>query len=209
MEAVMRVVGVGLLCLLFVACSHGKAQKVEPGSYAAASQTSQQPAGIAVVEETKTAVVPACSVDDNCSERQLCIRSVCTDIAGEMAECAATRVYFDTDSIELGPTARAMLGRVARCLRADQKIVVTIAGNTDSTGTKEYNRDLGDRRASAVADYLIRQGASPEQLRTLSFADELPLCWSQDADCMARNRRATVKPQPQRDQAKTAAPRKM
>lgn len=208
----MRVLGIGFMSLFILACSHGNAQRREPiaaSGNMTAPQTPAVPPAVAVVEETRTTIVPACSVDDNCSEKQLCIRSVCTDIRGEMAECAATRVFFDWNSIDLGPTSRTLLNRVARCLRADQKMVVTIAGNTDSTGAKEYNRDLGDRRASTVADYLILQGVSPEQLRTVSFADEMPLCWTQDADCMARNRRTTVKPQPQRNQAEKAAPRKM
>lgn len=134
-----------------------------------------------------------CQVDDNCRPNQLCIRSSCTDIHEDLAACTAARVLFEKDSAEIGPNGRQLLMRTARCIKANQKMSVTISGGADSTGPAAYNQELGDRRASAVAAFLLNQGIPRTQLETISFGENLPLCWTQDAACMAKNRRASVR----------------
>ena len=51
---------------------------------------------------------------------------------------------------------------------------------------------LGDRRAHAVADYLRSLGASDQQLQTVSYGKEKPLCSEHDEACWAQNRRAEL-----------------
>ena len=50
-------------------------------------------------------------------------------------------------------------------------IPVTIEGHADERGTREYNLALGERRASAVKDYLVAYGVSPGRLRTISYGE--------------------------------------
>lgn len=85
--------------------------------------------------------------------------------------------------------------RMARCLKADHALHVTIEGNADERGTQEYNLALGDQRANAVARYLELLGVSAAQLRTVSFGKEQPLCMEHEEGCWAQNRRAAIKPQ--------------
>ena len=73
---------------------------------------------------------------------------------------------------------------------------VTIEGNADERGTDEYNLALGDQRATSVARYLKALGASPTQLKTVSYGKEKPLCTEHDEECWAKNRRAAVKSKP-------------
>ncbi len=102
------------------------------------------------------------------------------------------RVHFPTDSDLLPDDAKSGLERSARCLKADQALHVTIEGNADERGTEDYNMALGDRRANAVAKYMESLGASQQQLRTISYGKEKPLCTEHDEACWSQNRRAEL-----------------
>ena len=137
----------------------------------------------------------ACSVDSDCHDKQLCIRSQCVDITPDLAECSTVRVQFDFNDANLHDTAGPKLERMARCLKADHGLQVTIEGNADERGTEEWNIALGDKRATSVAQYLERLGVSQAQLRTVSYGKERPLCEEHNEACWAKNRRAAVTPQ--------------
>ena len=135
-----------------------------------------------------------CDGDGDCGDKQLCIRSLCTDITPDLAECSSFRIHFDFDSSVIADSERAKLEMMARCLKADRGLHVTVEGNADERGTDEYNMSLGDKRATDVATYLGRLGVTQTQLKTVSFGSEKPVCTTMDEDCLAQNRRAAVKP---------------
>jgi peptidoglycan-associated lipoprotein len=134
-----------------------------------------------------------CSADDDCGSGSLCVRSACAEITADMAECAMSRVQFETDSAELTAQAQDRLRRIARCIQANQPAQVIIEGNADRRGPEGYNYVLGDRRATSVANFLVQQGVSQDQLRTVSYGEANPLCWEQDQECLTKNRRAAVR----------------
>jgi peptidoglycan-associated lipoprotein len=111
----------------------------------------------------------------------------------ELGECGV-RVHFQYDSAELAELDREHLGHAAECLKADHALRVTIEGNADERGTEEYNLALGDKRAVAVAKYLSSLGASRDQLKTISYGEENPLCNEHAETCWVKNRRAAVRP---------------
>ena len=106
----------------------------------AATQTGMSDRNNNVIGSNKMAMT--CKIDTDCGDQQLCLRSACMDITKDMAECTDTRVFFDTDSVDIGPTAKQRLDRISRCLKSDQSVHVNIAGNTDSNGTADYNQKL-------------------------------------------------------------------
>jgi peptidoglycan-associated lipoprotein len=67
---------------------------------------------------------------------------------------------------------------------------VIIAGFTDERGTPEYNRGLGERRAQAVREALIRAGAPGGKIQTVSFGAEMPADNGSGESAWAKNRRA-------------------
>jgi peptidoglycan-associated lipoprotein len=141
-----------------------------------------------------TAKAPtSCTRDLDCPQNQLCIRNQCVDISAGLAECTNVRVPFPFNSSEIAPEAGNVLERSARCLKADRALHVTIEGNADERGTEEYNLALGDKRATAIATYLERLGASKAQLSTVSYGKENPLCVEHDEACWAKNRRGELK----------------
>ena len=74
------------------------------------------------------------------------------------------RVFFETDSVELTPTAQATLDKQARWLQQYNRYSFTIEGHADERGTREYNFALGSQRAEATKNYLAARGISPARM---------------------------------------------
>jgi len=68
-----------------------------------------------------------------------------------------------------------------------------VAGHTDSVGPESYNYELGQRRASRVAGYLVsRQGVDPTQLRVVSYGASKPVADNSTASGRRSNRRVEI-----------------
>jgi peptidoglycan-associated lipoprotein len=117
-----------------------------------------------------------------------------TSVAAAEKACPSVRVHFALDSSELTADSQAALDHAAACLSANPNDKVSIQGNTDERGSAEYNRALGERRASAVENYLASKGVASAQLGTMSFGKDNPLCSESDKECWQRNRRAAIEP---------------
>src|SRR5882672_8232111 len=83
----------------------------------------------------------------------------------------------------------AALSTTADFLKRYPSIRATIEGHCDERGSTEYNLGLGDRRASAVKQYLVSLGVSADRLSTVSFGKEKPFCNEHNEACYQQNRR--------------------
>jgi len=97
--------------------------------------------------------------------------------------------YFDFNKADIRSDARDALAKTADFLRNYPQLHVTIEGHCDERGSTEYNLALGDRRASAVKQYLISLGISADRLNTVSFGKEKPFCTESNETCWQQNRR--------------------
>jgi len=97
--------------------------------------------------------------------------------------------YFDFNKADIRSDARDALGKTADFFRNYPQIRVTIEGHCDERGSTEYNLALGDRRASAVKQYLVSLGISADRLNTVSFGKEKPFCMQSTEACYQQNRR--------------------
>src|SRR5262249_15051354 len=77
-----------------------------------------------------------------------------------VAQVSFEDVHFDFDRYSLRPEATRLLDEAVRTLQQDPTLRITIEGHTCNIGTAEYNLALGERRASAVRDYLTSRGIS-------------------------------------------------
>ena len=103
------------------------------------------------------------------------------------------RVFFESDSSELTPQARATLDKQAQWLtNYSQYGQFTIEGHADERGTREYNIALGARRAQAARDYLVSRGIQGQRMRTISYGKERPVAVCNDISCWSQNRRAVT-----------------
>ena len=62
----------------------------------------------------------------------------------------------------------------ANWLKQSAERTLTIEGHTDEVGTPEYNLGLGERRAQASRDYLLRLGIDPKRVSIITFGEEKP-----------------------------------
>jgi peptidoglycan-associated lipoprotein len=97
--------------------------------------------------------------------------------------------YFDLDKADIRADARDAIGKTAEFLRNYPQVKVTIEGHCDERGSTEYNLGLGDRRASAVKQYLVSLGISADRITTVSYGKEKPFCMEASEACYQQNRR--------------------
>jgi peptidoglycan-associated lipoprotein len=103
------------------------------------------------------------------------------------------RVFFETDSSDLTPQARATLDKQAQWLNNyNQYSQFTVEGHADERGTREYNLALGARRAQTVRDYLVSRGVAANRMHTISYGKERPVALCDDISCWSQNRRAVT-----------------
>ena len=99
-------------------------------------------------------------------------------------------VYYEFDQYDVKPEYRALVETHARWLRANPKGRLTIEGNTDERGSREYNVALGQRRAESVTTLMLLMGVKPEQIEAVSFGKEKPRAGGHGEAAWAENRRS-------------------
>ncbi len=104
-----------------------------------------------------------------------------------------TTIYFGLDSSEISPDFREVLRAHGNYLAAHPEVRITIEGHTDERGSREYNLALGERRAYAVRQLLMLQGAAANQLEVISFGEERPVAFEHDEAAWRLNRRAHLR----------------
>jgi peptidoglycan-associated lipoprotein len=98
-------------------------------------------------------------------------------------------VYFDFDSSAIKPGERPKIQTVATYLKANPRVAVRIEGHCDERGTIEYNRALGERRALAIREELVRLGITPDRISTVSYGEERPVDPGHNEEAWRKNRR--------------------
>jgi peptidoglycan-associated lipoprotein len=98
-------------------------------------------------------------------------------------------VYFDFDSSVIKASEKPKVAAVAEYLKANVGKAVRVEGNCDERGTEEYNRSLGERRATAVREELIRLGIGLTEVDTISYGKDRPAVQGQGESVWSKNRR--------------------
>jgi len=126
-------------------------------------------------DEGSCAVKPECGVNadrESCDEGYDCQGGRCVR---QMVNCSPSDpIYFDFDRYNVKRTEKPKLEEVAECLRGANAARATLAGHTDEEGDTSYNLALGERRASAIYDFLVRLGVKSSLLNTISYGEDRP-----------------------------------
>jgi len=101
-------------------------------------------------------------------------------------------VTFRTDSADLNAQFYKVLDGVAQVAKKYDKTIIEVAGHTDSTGTAEYNRQLSQRRASSVANYLVSRGVGQARIMTAGGGEDHPIASNATDQGRAANRRVEI-----------------
>jgi outer membrane protein OmpA-like peptidoglycan-associated protein len=101
-------------------------------------------------------------------------------------------VHFDFDRYSLRPEAARILDEAIKALQENPELRLEVEGHTCNIGTAEYNLALGERRATAVRDYLTSRGIGTDRLGTVSYGEERPKHDNAREETRRLNRRAAM-----------------
>ena len=101
-------------------------------------------------------------------------------------------VHFAFNEYAIEDSDKTTLQRQATWLQKYPSVRVTVEGDCDERGTREYNLALGARRANAVKEYLVSLGVSSSRVETISYGKEHAICAESTEDCWAQNRRGVT-----------------
>lgn len=159
---------------LIAACSTPAPPSAPPVEAKAAEAPAPQP----VAEQSTVAVVVATTE----SPRDAFERA--------LSGVAKESVFFDFDRFAIKSDQVTAITDNAQLASSYPSDYLTLQGNCDERGSREYNLALGQRRADAVKTRLVLLGIAEERIETISFGKEKPreLCHSET--CWSENRRA-------------------
>ena len=101
-------------------------------------------------------------------------------------------VYYDYDSSVVKDEFKPVVTAHSRYLSQNRSAKMTIQGNTDERGSREYNIALGQKRADSVKQMMILLGAQEAQIETVSFGEEKPRSQGHDEAAFSENRRSDI-----------------
>ena len=101
-------------------------------------------------------------------------------------------IIFATDSANIASSFYQPLNNLANSLKEFNQNQIEIVGYTDSTGSRQHNMDLSQRRAQSVATYLTSQGVSGANLSARGAGPDNPVASNADVNGRAQNRRVEV-----------------
>ncbi|GGU64035.1 OmpA family lipoprotein [Pseudomonas laurentiana] len=105
-------------------------------------------------------------------------------------------ITFGTDSSDIAPSFYSPLNNLANSFKQFNQNTIEIVGYTDSTGSRQHNMDLSQRRAQAVSTYLTSQGVDSSRLSVRGAGPDQPVASNADANGRAQNRRVEVNLKP-------------
>lgn len=103
-------------------------------------------------------------------------------------------IQFARNRFNIAPDESRKLDEAANVLKGDSLLRLSIEGYTCSLGTAQYNLALGNRRATAVKEYLVGQGVPADRLQTISFGEERAKYDNSREETRKLNRRVAIVP---------------
>jgi outer membrane protein OmpA-like peptidoglycan-associated protein len=103
-----------------------------------------------------------------------------------------SNITFATDQADIKPHFFEVLNSVAIVLKEFNQSLVDVNGFTDSDGSDEHNIDLSQRRADAVAQYLISQRLDGNRFEVRGLGESHPIASNASSSGKAQNRRVEI-----------------
>ena len=138
------------------------------------------------------AAAEAAAAEQEAAARRAAEEEAARRAAEEAAANLQTVFYFDFDQATLSSETRAALDAQVAALKSSGA-KVRLEGHADERGTREYNMALGERRANAVANYLVINGIARYRIETVSFGEERPVANGSNESSWSQNRRVELK----------------
>ncbi len=101
-------------------------------------------------------------------------------------------VYFSYDSNAVADDYIELVKHHGKYLSFNAGASVRLEGHADERGTREYNVALAERRAQAVKQLMLYEGAGNDQISIISYGEEKPVAFGHDDESMSLNRRVEI-----------------
>jgi OOP family OmpA-OmpF porin len=98
-------------------------------------------------------------------------------------------ILFDVGKATLKAQSMGVLNEVAKMLKQDEKVRLSVEGHTDSDGAEDANQKLSEHRAEAVKRALVELGIAAERLTTKGLGESKPISDNATPEGKANNRR--------------------
>ncbi len=98
-------------------------------------------------------------------------------------------LMFDINGFDIREEANEQLAELVDYLKAHRGYNVAIYGHTDNVGSKRYNEELSEKRAKAVAEFLVEKGLQPHRIEWRGHGDKNPLARNETEEGRGKNRR--------------------
>jgi len=103
-----------------------------------------------------------------------------------------SNITFTSGGYTLSNSFFEVMDSVVLVIQEFDKTIIVSAGHTDSQGSDESNQLLSERRANAVAGYLLQKGVVEARIETIGFGEKQPLADNGTAEGRALNRRVEI-----------------
>jgi len=101
-------------------------------------------------------------------------------------------ITFATNSADLNAGFFQVLNSVALVVNEFNQTVIEVAGHTDNTGGDQYNQQLSERRAGAVAAYLGTRSVQSDRVITVGMGEARPVATNDTEAGRQSNRRVEL-----------------
>ncbi|NLR92256.1 OmpA family protein [Flammeovirga agarivorans] len=98
-------------------------------------------------------------------------------------------IFFESNKYQLKNKSAAELEQILEFMKRNPDVAVEIAGHTDNIGTIEYNKDLSQKRAQAVVNYLISNDINASRLKAIGYGESQPISSNKTEEGRQENRR--------------------
>jgi peptidoglycan-associated lipoprotein len=183
----------GILAIFVSACATTQEEIIEDDG----APVDDQSTSTAIVDDGSSGGADASGLNDGDTVDEFIIVDDSTMTAIDRLEqtdgaLSSRIIYFEFDSAKLTSESIEILEVHGNFIAGNGEVTVRLEGHADERGSREYNIALGDRRAQSVRRVLLFQGASVDQVETVSYGEEQPASTDQTEEAWSLNRRVEL-----------------
>jgi OmpA-OmpF porin, OOP family len=113
--------------------------------------------------------------------------TVCQQLFSDLL--AKGKIRFESGRATIDPDSAGLLDRLIETALRCPTTSIEIAGHTDTDGEDAFNQTLSEKRAQAVADYLVKAGLPASRFTAMGYGSTQPVATNDTDEGKAQNRR--------------------
>jgi len=115
-----------------------------------------------------------------------------SDELNKSGHVAVYGIHFDTGKAAILPDSENALGEIAKMLKQNPDVKLSVEGHTDNVGAAAANQTLSEKRAQAVVAWLTGHGVEAARLKAKGWGQSKPVADNGGEEGRAKNRRVEL-----------------